>query len=312
MMKPRARVGLVMMGVLVLGACEYGLGIDPAPVDPASSFTITNAEGTPCLPDSPVGAAVAEEETVSGPPTDVYEADAEGIFTIDLEAPELPGHYLVGADCATPDLEGPNPDGTYFDTVLVGQDFGVTVDKPQVELQSGSAVVNATFTPCKAENDFVLDEMPGIEAEPETPIELVELRNDFPDLDVFVDGVKVTTIAGTERYPSAPIVVPITLTTVGDHVVEGICTYQTVRWNTELLQAIAEGSGPDLAAAAAVEYPYPEDPSTSPFIWDEDTLEAEAPVRVLAASVGAGTATPPATPAAQPAPAVQAAPRYTG
>jgi hypothetical protein len=61
---------------------------------------------------------------------------------------------------------------------------------------------------------------------------------------------------------------------VGAHVIKGVCTYQTVTVDEDLL--LEQGS----AAAAAITYPL--DDTGLPLIFDEATTTAEAPVTVAA------------------------------
>jgi len=206
-------------------------------------------------------------------------------------------------------------DGTIIDTLRVTQEpLSIAVSDDEVEVGDE---VTATFNRCQDENDFGLfdpDPAPVAEREP-----LDEAATDFPDLQVLLDGELVSTIAGDERYPTGTVDVPMELTEVGDHEIIGVCTFQTVAVDLEvlakLLSGVREGgliSERMSVGAAAVDYPIVE----GPFTIDEATTKAAALVSVVAPAVGSSGAQPvPDQPVpVQPVPAqpVLAQPSYTG
>ncbi len=264
--------------------------------------------------------------------------DEEGYFSVEVAAPTIPGQHLVlvacdasfemiEADLGDVRIESSSlrddvdpialqtlllgllgSENTIFDLLDVTQGpLTVSLDKDEVE--AGKQVV-ATFNRCQDHNDLDLPSIMALEmapaAEGDEP-DLEALASDYPDLDVFVDGVLVTTIEGTERYPTGTVDVPLTLSEVGEREITGVCRYQTF----ELLEEYFEVIGSQIQGAGlqpqAVEYPYPPAEDEAPVVWDEgEPLTATALVNVVAAEVGADTATPPAA-----APVV-VAPRYTG
>ena len=266
-------------------------------------------------------------------------SDTEGVFSAEVTAPGIPGQHLVVAVCnASTDVEIPEIDELRFGAAALRDDLDpealsaflgalitsddvivdlldvaqapLTVSLDKTEVEAGKQVV-ATFNRCQDHNDFDLPSImaaegagaaEAAEAEP-TP---EEISSDHPDLDVFVDDVLVTTIAGTERYPTGTVDVPLTLTEVGEHEITGVCRFQTFELMLEDLPPLRVGL--DSVQPQALEYPFPPESEEGPlpFQWNEDVLTAAATVDVVAASVGAGTANPPAA-----APVV-AAPRYTG
>jgi hypothetical protein len=268
--------------------------------------------------------------------------DEEGYFSVDVTAPSTPGQHLVLVACdaslemieedveelrieASSLRDDVDPEALYlvlsmlfgsentiFDILDVTQDpLTIAVDKDEIE--AGEQVV-ATFNRCQAHNDFDLPSIMAAEmalAEAGDEPDPEELASDYPDLDVFVDGVLVTTIEGTERYPTGTVDVPLTLTEVGEHEISGVCRYQTFELLEEYFEMVPQTYGAELQAQA-VEYPYPPADEEAPVVWNEAaTNPASAVVDVVAADTGAGTVTPPAAnpPAAAP---VVAAPRYTG
>lgn len=259
--------------------------------------------------------------------------DEQGYFSVDVAAPTIPGQHLVLVACDA-NLEMMEADlrevaiepsdlrddvdplamemvlsllfgseNTIVDILDVTQG-PLTISLDKSEIEAGKQVV-ATFNRCQDHNDFDLpsimatEMMPAAEGEEPDP---AELDGDYPDLDVYVDDELVTTIAGTERYPTGTVDVPLTLSEVGEHEITGVCRYQTF----ELLEEYFEIVVPRIQGAGlqpqAVEYPYPPAEDEAPVLWDEgEPLTATALVNVVAADVGAGTAVP-----------VVAAPRYTG
>ena len=264
-------------------------------------------------------------------------SDDGGVFAAQVTAPSIPGQHLVVAVCnASTDIEIPELEelrvGTaalrddvdpeslamFLQALILSDDVIVdlldvaqgplTVSLDKTEVEAGKQVV-ATFDRCQDHNDFDLpsimagEGMGPTEAGSEEPTP-EEISTDHPDLDVFVDDVLVTTIAGTERYPTGTVDVPLTLTEVGEHEITGVCRFQTFEM---LLEDLSVEVGLSSVQPQALEYPFPADgEGPVPFQWNEDVLTAAATVDVVAASVGAGAVNPPAA-----APVV-VAPRYTG
>jgi hypothetical protein len=324
------RIGGLAALVLALGACDYGLVLDPDPADPGDTVTVTNApDGPTCVvPDVepraagaaagvPVGIAVVTdfEELIGAPDVTVVMSDDDGFFSAEVEAPDRPGQHLVFAICdysegeleAVAAAEPVDEDGVIVDSFRVTQDpLSIALSDDQVE--EGDEVV-ATFNRCQAENDFSLFELEEGPIEPEagaaadpTP---EELATDFPDLAVFLDGELIDTIEGTERHPTGTVDVPVTLDEVGEHEIKGVCTYQTFDLDLETIVEFfnAGGEGPEGgvegAGAAAIDYPFSPEPGF--FTWDEATTEAADTVTVVSGDVGGTGAEP-----------VPAAPTYTG
>jgi hypothetical protein len=319
----RKRAALLGLAALALGACDLGLTITPDPVGPGASVTVSNkVDGPHCIveeesdgtPVDVVGITNFVELIESGE-LDVVAStttDEDGLFEVTVEAPDIPGEHLVLAVCnGIPDVDQlqavavddpVDEDGVIVDTLRVTQPpLSVGVDEDEVH--PGDEVV-ATFSRCQDENDLgFFDELEPVAVDTDDP------ALDFPDLDVYVDGELVETIAGEERYPTEAVQVPITLDELGDHEISGICTYQTfdidLEWIFEQMpeegpfpQALLPGS----LGTAAIDYPLVE----GPFTLDEATTEAAVTVAVVAEAVA-----PADVPAAAPSPAV-AAPTYAG
>lgn len=333
------RAGLLALAAMALGACDFGLLVDPDPAAPGAQITISNAEGPVCdLPQGDGGPEPVDVQVVmfssfadlsEGPDAEGITVvdtvtDDQGVFSVTVAAPTLPGEHWVVAQCgaggqapqaaAAQELPTVDEDGVIFDLVSVSQaPLSVSLDKSEV---APGSVVTATFNRCQDENDFDVAEAQGeaVAAEPD----LEALAADYPDLVVYLDGVPVQTILGEERNPTGTVSVPVTLATAGTHEIKGVCTYQTFRWDRELL-AEELGGGPVITAAAAESEVVPaaiEYPVTSegmPFTFDEATTQAVATVSVVApqAPAGPAVAADTATPAPAAAPAV-VQPRYTG
>jgi len=333
-MKRLAVVGLM---ALTLGACDFGLLMTPDPADPGDTVTVTNSpDGPTCnVPEVPKAAPAATGGVPVGvfalssfvldepPDVTVVQTDDDGFFSADITAPDHPGQHLVLAQCdftdqapvdvikrVTTAAEPVDEDGVIIDSLTVTQDpLSIALSDDSVE--EGDEVV-ATFNQCKDENDFDLfEELPDPE----------ELATDFPDLEVFLDGEHVTTIAGSERYPTGTVDVPVTLDEVGEHEITGVCTYQTFAFDFEKFVELINGGeigslSADAGAAAIDPSEYPvhlgDDPTTEEdetvATWDDATTEAAATVTVTAAEVEDTSAPAPAAPA-EPAP-VQ--PTFTG
>jgi hypothetical protein len=315
-MKRLAVLGLM---ALTLGACDYGLLLTPDPADPGDTITVTNGpDGPTCFEPlvDPKSAHAAIEQSVPvgifvmtsildiiGPephPAEIVETDDEGFFTAEIPAPDIPGQHIVFAVCDFSDevpidevlqdagaaAEPVDDDGVIVDELIVTQQpLSIALSDTQVE--KGDGVV-ATFNRCKDENDYAFGELNvGSAAIPTDE----ELATDFPDLVVTLDGQPVATIAGTERYRTGTVDVPVTLTEVGEHQIKGVCTYQTFRFGLEELVELFNDSGEPLpllqGVSAAAEddiYPYPEEGSEEAIFgqWDEATTEAAGTVTVLA------------------------------
>ena len=310
-------LGVAGIAALALGACDFGLVLTPDPADPGDTVTVTNApDGPTCdVPEPgpasagtaagvPVGVFLISDFALEEEPeVTVVQTDDDGFFTAEVTAPDIPGEHLVFAVCDW--LEGPqetlqaadvvDEDGVIIDELRVAQTpLAIALSDHKVE--EGDEVV-ATFNRCQDENDFDQFAEPegvGLAADP-TP---EELANDFPDLQVFLDGTLVETIEGTERYPTGTVEVPLTLEEVGDHEIKGVCTYQTFDLDFESIIELI-GEGPELpplegVSTAAVDYPF--DPEGGLFVWDEATTEAADTVTVTEAAV-ADTGAEPAEPA---------------
>lgn len=314
------RLALLGAGALALGACDYGLSLSPDPVAPGGMVTVTNAdEGPACLVEDEegtdevvaVGAAdtplpvdvfvITEEPTAEPDPVASVMADEEGVFEATFPAPTRPGQHVVAASCfpglgeedpviirSADHLEPIDSDGIIVDMLRVAQP-PLTLSLSDDEVEVGDEVV-ATFSLCQAENDFgFLEEILG-----EGGDELAEeLAADYPTLAVFVDGVLVDTIETTERYPTGTVDVVLAGLAEGAHEVLGVCTYQTFDFDLETI--IEEEGGPILVpieplsvGATAVDYPIEE----FPFTFDEDTVEAQGTVNVVAAAIAPTTAQP--------------------
>jgi hypothetical protein len=309
------RASLLVLAAVALGACNFGLVIDPDPADPGDTVTVSNAEGPHCV--------VEEEE--DGMPVDVImitditsllesgeldvvasvTTDADGLFETTIDAPERPGQHLLLAICGglpeelEPEqlramaVEDPvDEDGVIVDSLRVTQPaLSVSVDDDEV---APGDTVTATFNRCQDENDFgFFDELPAPGA-----VDTDDPALDFPDLDVFVDGELVETIAGEERYPTGTVDVAVQLDDEGDHEIAGVCQYQTFALDVELLVDELNDEQPELPrleqgtlGAAAIDYPLVE----GPFTLDSATLSAVVVVTVAEPAVdGTGAAPVPA------------------
>ena len=316
------RIGLFATGALALTACDFGLVIDPEPADPGDLVTVSNGDGPHCIVEEGedgilvdivlITDAVAFEESGEFDLVASTMTNAAGLFTTTIEAPERPGQHLLVAVCGgVPEVmeelrvaavEDPvDEDGIIVDTVRVTQPpLSVVVDDDEV---NPGDEVTATFSRCQDENDFGLLDVLAEEVDP-TAVDTDDPELDFPDLDVYLDGELVETIAGDERYPAGTLDVPLALTELGAHEITGVCTYQT--FDVDLEWIFEEMAGDELplevlpqgtVGAAAIDYPIVEGPLTL----DEATTEASVTVVVVAAAVGATGAAP-----------VAAAPDYTG
>ena len=306
------RIAILGLMALTLGACDFGLLMAPDPADPGDTVTVTNSpDGPTCIDEPavpgsaqaaagmPVGIIVVTSlaDLEGGPPDDitVVDSDDEGFFTAEITAPDIPGQHLVVAICGFSDVppggvledaaaaaEPVDEDGVIIDTLVVGQQ-PLTIALSDESVVPGDEVI-ATFNRCKDENDF--DQFEEIDAGSAADPTPEELATDFPDLDVFLDDELVTTIAGTERYPTGTVDVPLTLDEVGEHEVRGVCTYQTFDFDFEAFIEMIEGGGetPLLggANAAAITYPFPAEGDEEAEIvqWNEATTEAAATVTV--------------------------------
>ena len=98
--------------------------------------------------------------------------------------------------------------------------------------------MTATFNRCQDENDFgILEELGSPVA-----VDTDDPTLDFPDLEVYLDGELVETIAGDERYPTGTVDVKMALNELGEHEIEGVCTFQTFDLDLEwLLDEMGEG-----------------------------------------------------------------------
>jgi hypothetical protein len=293
----------------------------PDPADPGDTVTVTNApDGPTCTepevePRSaqaaaavPVGVFVISSFVIEEEPdVTVVQSDDEGFFSAEVTAPDRPGQHLVFAICdfseETPEevieeaaaaAEPVDEDGVILDTLSVTQ-APLTIALSDDSVEEGDEVI-ATFNRCQDENDFDQFEELGLGTAADPTPE--DLATDFPDLEVFLDDELVATIAGTERYPTGTVDVPLTLDEVGEHEVRGVCTYQTFDIDFEKLIALIEegegGGGFDAGAAAVDPSQYPfsigDDPETEQVdedfaTWDDAITEAAAPVTVTAAEV---------------------------
>jgi hypothetical protein len=309
----------------------------PDPADPGDTVTVTNAPDGPICnvpPEGPQAAPAAEGGVPVGvfvlssflleeePNVTIVQSDDDGFFSADITAPERPGQHLVFAICGFTDeapidvveeavaaAEPVDEDGVILDTLVVTQE-PLSIGLSDDSVEEGDAVI-ATFNRCQDENDFdQFDELDTVSAADPTP---EELATDFPDLEVFLDGEHVTTVEGTERYPTGTVDVPVTLDEVGEHEISGVCTYQTFDFDFEQFLELIDGgeigglsSGASAAAIDPSQYPFSigDDPETEPVetiaTWDDATTEAADTVTVTAAAVEGTDA--PAPPAAEPAP----------
>jgi hypothetical protein len=313
------RIAVLGLMALTLGACDYGLLLTPDPADPRDTITVTNApDGPTCFEPlvDPKSAQSAIEQSVPvgifvmtsildivGPTPDVtvVQTDDEGFFTAAVPAPDIPGQHIVVAVCDYTDgpieevlqdaaaaAEPVDDDGVIVDELIVTQE-PLSIALSDTSVEEGDEVI-ATFNTCKDENDFDFGALDTVSAAAIPTPE--ELANDFPDLVVTLDGQPVATIAGTERYPTSTVDVPVTLTEVGDHEIKGVCTFQTFRFGLEDLVELFNESGEELpllqgvsaAAEDDIAYPFPEEGSEEALFgqWDEATTEAAGTVTVLA------------------------------
>ena len=322
------RVGLLAAAAALLGACDFDPTLAPELAAPGSTFTVTNADGISCFlpeidPPKREGAAAAaapipvdilvvtDEEDLAdtvGAVDATTTTDEDGFFTAQLTAPTRPGEHFVIAVCggveslegtslqAAADADGIDSDGVLIDVLRVSQ-TPLTIALDDNTVKPGDTVT-ATFNRCQAENDFGEFSEGGVSSAAEPDFE--ELATDYPDLAVFLDGVLVDTIEGTERYPTGTVDVPVKIDAIGTHEIKGICTYQTFRFDLDYIAEMLADDDDDViipplegVGAAAIDYPVVVDPITL----DEATTTAAAPVVVAAG------------PAVSP---VVAAPQYTG
>ena len=314
------RVGLLAVAAAALGACDLGLVLDPDPAHAGDTVTVSNSDGPHCIvEEGEDGVAVdiilvTDLVSLMGPgDLDIVASvmtGEDGLFEATVEAPDRPGQHLLFAVCGgvpdevieeglgAADVEDPvDEDGTIVDSLRVSQaPLTVTVDDDEV---NPGDEVTATFNRCQDENDFGFLEELGSPVAVDTD----DPTLDFPDLEVYLDGELVETIAGDERYPTGTVDVKMALNELGEHEIEGVCTFQTFDLDLEwLLDEMGEGI-PQVVpqgtvGIAAIDYPLVEGPITL----DETTTTVVTSVSVVAVAVApTDTGTAPTPVAADPA-----------
>ena len=326
------RVGLLAVAAAALGACDLGLVLDPDPADAGDTVTVSNSDGPHCIvEEGEDGVAVdiilvTDLVSLMGPgDLDIVASvmtGEDGLFEATVEAPDRPGQHLLFAVCGgvpdevleeglgAADVEDPvDEDGIIVDSLRVSQ-APLTVSVDDDEVNPGDEVT-ATFNRCQDENDFGILEGLGSPVAVDTD----DPTLDFPDLEVYLDGELVETIAGDERYPTGTVDVKMALNELGEHEIEGVCTFQTFDLDLEwLLDEMGEGL-PQVVpqgtvGTAAIDYPLVEGPITL----DETTTIAVTSVSVVAVAVAptdTGTAPTPVA-AAPPTRAERPAPSAGG
>jgi len=319
------RVGLLALGAAALSACDLAPLVAPEPADPGDTITVSNAEGPHCIVEEGEGGVPVDIFLItdlvalleSGDEPEVVASTTtgeDGLFETTIEAPERPGQHLLFAVCGgVPDFPDPeqlramavedpvDEDGVIVDDLRVTQPpLAISVDDDEVH---PGDQVTATFNRCQDENDFGFFE--ELEVDP-VAVDTDDPALDFPDLEVYLDGELVETIAGEERYPTGTVDVSMELTELGEHEIEGVCTYQTfdidLEWLLEELDEEIPGLMPlQGVGTAAIDYPIVEGPITV----DEATMVVAARVTVVEVAVAPTDTTTAPTP-------VAAAPTYAG
>lgn len=357
------RGALLVSVALLLGACEWGLTFTPGVAHRGETVTVTNDGHVPCLVEvgeeepelvpgetdvvvfvvtSVVDTANAFAAAASGGGLDALDdviyavttSDEDGVFSVEIPAPSIPGEHLVVAFCggsledldAAPaaqeallavqatledvDLEALElllftllADESRVDLLPVEQaGISLTVDRSTVTV--GESVV-ATIDWCQAENDFDVPALVQAQAR-----EYEEEEGELSDEDLALLQT-FEELAGDhpdlEVYVDGELVETVTAderyptgevqVTLPLHEVGTHEIKGVCRYQTFDLEA-------EMVLSPVVDYPFPPEDAEvvpSPGTWDEAELMATASVEVVAAATG--------TPAAQP---VVAAPAYTG
>src|SRR5690606_38576930 len=111
------RAGLLVLTAVALSACQYGLDFSADPAAKGQTVTVSNPDGTPCLPHESSEPAeidvivmvITSLVDVSNAMADAMDSgdasslepfvveattDEEGYFSVDVTAPGIPGQHL--------------------------------------------------------------------------------------------------------------------------------------------------------------------------------------------------------------------------